>query len=165
MSNPTKSYHGSTVYKPKWNTPYDVKNFISELTRGETLNVCSGRSPLGDVKVDVDGDLTPDVRADLHNLPFADCSFSTVYVDPPFAKYDYPNGYWPREVWRVTDRRLILESPGKRVTLPHSTKQWYILEPNPGSSQQAVRHIQVFDRQATRLSDFTPHPHAGEGSQ
>ena len=147
MSNPASSYHGSRKWQANWADPVDVKQWMdAELFEGETLNVCCGQNYAGDVRVDIDPKHDPDVCADIHDLPFDDGDFDTVYVDPPFSLYAYPDGYWPPEVWRIANKRLILNCPGKRVNLPHSEKSWYILEPNPGSSLMSVAHLQVFDR-------------------
>lgn len=153
--NPDKDYHGSRMYRPEWETPHDIRNFLSSnLFEGRVLNVCSGPSPLGDVRVDVDERHDPDVVADIHNLPFEDNAFETVYVDPPFSLYAYPDGYWPREVWRVAKDKLILESPGKRVTLPRTNKSWFLAEPNPGASLMAVKLFQVFERAGQPLDTW-----------
>ena len=153
--NPDKDYHGSKMYGPEWETPHDIRNFLtSRVFEGRVLNVCSGPSPLGDTRVDIDESHNPDVVADLHNLPFDDNEFDTVYVDPPYSLYAYPHGYWPREAWRVASKRLVLESPGKRVTLPRTNKSWYLAEPKPGASLMAVKLFQVFDRDGVDLEEF-----------
>lgn len=161
--NPTKDYHGSNLYRPEWETPHDIRNWLSsDVFTGRVLNVCSGPSPLGDVRVDVDPSHDPDVAADLHSLPFADGSFDTVYVDPPYTLYSFRNGYWPREAWRVASDRLVLECPGKRVTLPRTTKSWFLAEPRPGSSLLAVKLFQVFDRDGVDLASYSEEAIAGD---
>lgn len=153
--NPAKDYHGSALYRPEWETPHDIRNWLSSsLFVGEVLNVCSGPSPLGDVRVDADRSHSPDVVGDVHDLPFPERSFDTVYVDPPYSLYSFPHGYWPHEAWRVAKERLILESPGKRVTIPRTHKSWYLAEPKPGSSLMAVKLFQVFDRDGIDLAAY-----------
>jgi hypothetical protein len=153
--NPAKDYHGSDLYRPEWETPHDIRNWLaSSVFTGTVLNVCSGPSPLGDVRVDVDSSPDPDVVANLHDLPFPAGAFDTVYVDPPYSLYAYPHGYWPKEAWRVARERLVLESPGKRVTLPRTDKSWYLAEPRPGASLMAVKLFQVFDRDGASLESF-----------
>jgi 16S rRNA G966 N2-methylase RsmD len=90
----------------------------------------------------------------MHDLPFEDGKFETVYVDPPFAEFSFSSGFWPSEAWRVADERLVLECPGKRVHLPRTEKSWYLAEPNPGSSLMAVKLFQVFDRAGQLLESF-----------
>mgnify|MGYP000692204783 CR=1 FL=1 len=146
MTNPNKDYHGSTMYVPEWSTPHDLRNWMDrQLFEGEVLNVCAGKSPLGNVTVDVDAEHDPDVVADVRDLPFKTNAFDTVYVDPPYSLYSFQGGYWPREALRVARKRLVLQCPGKRVTLPRTAKKWYLAEPKPGSSSMAVKLFQVFE--------------------
>lgn len=144
----TAKYQGSHKWRAEWADPTDVRHWIDrELLEGYSANVCCGQSFIGDVRVDVDPDHDPDVVADVHNLPFSDGEFDTVYVDPPFSLYDYSDGYWPREVWRITSRRLILNGTPKRVTLPRvGSKEWYVMEPKAGSPSMSISWLQVFER-------------------
>jgi 16S rRNA G966 N2-methylase RsmD len=141
-------YHGSNKWRASWADPPDVKAWLDrELMEGYTANICCGKSYIGDVRVDVDPENDPDVIADVHNLPFADCTFDTVYVDPPFSLYGYQDGYWPREAWRITRKRLILTCPLKRVNLPRAAnKAWWVIEPKAGSPVMSPSTMQVFER-------------------
>lgn len=50
------------------------------------VHVCSGKSTLGDIRIDIDEDCG-NVRASAFSLPFADESVPTIVSDPP---YDWP---------------------------------------------------------------------------
>lgn len=73
-----------TRYVEAFSWPGTVERFLVEIIR-ETplLNVCSGRTCFGDVRVDK---YHPDaqVKADWCQLPFAPDSFGAVFADPPW---------------------------------------------------------------------------------
>lgn len=72
-----------TRYIPAFSWTTDIEKFITELvTERPLLNVCAGRSPLGDVKVDRYE--AADVQADMTRLPFDNDSFAAVFSDPPW---------------------------------------------------------------------------------
>jgi len=52
--------------------------------RGKSLNICSGLSDLGDIKLDIDPRSPAVQKADMENLPFADETFDVVLSDPPW---------------------------------------------------------------------------------
>lgn len=152
------TYNGSEKYRPGWSDPVDVQRWIhDELCKGETLVFPSGRSTIGGVQADVDPDLDPDIVADLHNPleVFDEQSFDTVYCDPPYSFYSEPHTDWLRPLWRVARERLILQTPRQRVGIPHSKKDWFVVEPKPGSPQTNVWLFQVFDRVDGQLSEWS----------
>lgn len=153
------TYNGSTVYRPTWADPMDIQRWLErELFVGETLNFPCGSSTVGDVRADVDEDLGPDVVADLWEAleVFGEQSFDTVYCDPPYKFFgSYEGGYFPRDLWKIARKRLILQTPRCRVTLKQARKSWYVLEPKPGSPQTNVWLFQVFDRADESLEAFT----------
>ena len=67
-----------------WAWPPDVREWVEEHIDGYTLNICAGRSRIGDVKVDMDPRLDPDVVADMNDLPFEHGTFDSVVSDPPW---------------------------------------------------------------------------------
>jgi hypothetical protein len=73
--------HVYTVNKILW--PKEVEDFLSTKLVGHTLHACCGKSQLGDVRLDL-YEPKVDVTADAARLPFADNSFDTVQVDPPY---------------------------------------------------------------------------------
>ena len=100
-------------YRKQWRFPPLVEIKLAEYLHSPSLHVCSGQSPLGDVKVDLEVQLGPDVRGDMLHLPFKDESFQTVLIDPPwhFANHLRPKLLWElRRVLRVGGQ-LILDCP------------------------------------------------------
>lgn len=146
---------GSKKFRPGWADPPDVQRWLDrELFVGETLNFPCGASQIGDVRADVDSEMSPDVVADLYNIPFQEGEFDTVYCDPPFSEYGFRDGYWVPDVWALADKRLILQTPPGRIQIPRCEKQWWICEPNPGSGQTGIQLFQVFDRPGITLEDY-----------
>jgi len=73
------------------------------------IHLFSGNSTLG-FKIDIKEEVSPDLVADVHKLPFADNSFDGGMADPPYTKefaktlYGtvYPRWYeWSKELSRV----------------------------------------------------------------
>jgi hypothetical protein len=87
-----------------WRQPEDVDRWIREQVEDRyTLNLCAGKSPIGDVKVDADPQQAGAIPADMRNLPFEDNSFEGTVLDPPWKM-----GYYKRqkpffEAVRVTE--------------------------------------------------------------
>lgn len=84
------------TFKASWKQPEDVDRYLRERTEAPSVNVCAGKSPLGDVKLDADRDLSPDVLADMERLPLRDASFETVLFDPPWKLnyFDRQRGFF-----------------------------------------------------------------------
>jgi ubiquinone/menaquinone biosynthesis C-methylase UbiE len=72
--------------QPVWIWPEKVRQEISSYMfgRGTSLNICSGLSDLGDIKVDIDPKNASIQKADMNKLPFADETFDVVLSDPPW---------------------------------------------------------------------------------
>lgn len=69
-----------------WVWPEKIRKELSAYMfgRGYSLNICSGLSDLGDVKIDLDPKDPGIQKADMNNLPFADETFDVVLSDPPW---------------------------------------------------------------------------------
>jgi len=65
-----------------WNE--SVEEFVKTKIRGYSLNVCAGKSPLGNVKIDLDPKCREVIKGDMRMLPYPDNSFDTVIEDPPW---------------------------------------------------------------------------------
>lgn len=73
-------------FRPAWKFPPGIQRQVEAVLvecPGPILNVCSGASRLGDVRVDIVHPAA-DVQADARALPFPDESFGTVFIDPPY---------------------------------------------------------------------------------
>lgn len=69
-----------------WVWPKKISDEIRKYIfgKGKTLNICSGMSDLGDVKVDLDPK-RPEIRKmNMESLKFPDESFDVVISDPPW---------------------------------------------------------------------------------
>ena len=65
-----------------WNK--SVQDFIADKMKGYSLNVCAGKSKLGDVKIDLDPTDRSVIKGEMKNLPFDDETFDTICSDPPW---------------------------------------------------------------------------------
>jgi len=74
----------NTILQECWIWNNDVDLFVRNLIKGKSLNVCAGKSKLGDVKIDLDPTDKSIMKGDMRYLPFDNCSFDTVIQDPPW---------------------------------------------------------------------------------
>ena len=99
--------HLYTVKKVLW--PEEVSDVIQSLLIPRSLHVCSGLSPLGDVRLDSDPINKPDVVADATEIPFDDESFESVLCDPPYNGQFQWNHNLLKELSRVASKRIIFQ--------------------------------------------------------
>jgi hypothetical protein len=89
--------------------PEPVQSVVQSLLIPVSLHVCSGHSLLGDIRVDADRAVSPDVVCDAARLPFADQSFDSVLCDPPYNGRFQWNHDMLSELSRVARRRIIFQ--------------------------------------------------------
>jgi len=82
------------ILKESWIWNRTVEDFIKEEIEGYSVNICAGKSELGNVKVDLDPQDKSIIKADMIDLPFDNCTFDTVIQDPPW-KIGYYNRMKP----------------------------------------------------------------------
>jgi len=101
--------HLYTVNKVLW--PESIESFLPSLFVGKTLHVCSGKSMLGDVRVDLDPSNSPDIICDASDMRefFEDNSFETVLCDPPYnGKFQW-NHNLLSELSRIASKRIVFQ--------------------------------------------------------
>lgn len=100
--------HAYRVGKVLW--PATVEDWIESKLIGTTVHICCGRSQLGDVRVDIDPEVFPDIVADAANLHMiADQSFDTVVCDPPYnGKFRWMHDML-NELHRIAKHRIIFQ--------------------------------------------------------
>jgi len=133
---------GYKKHRPEWTDGEPVRKVVRQELEGTVLNFPAGRSPIGDVRADVDESVNPDVMADLEQNPFGRNSFDTVYCDPPYGMY-WNDQSFIRDLWNVAREKLILQTPSVRVHIPETHKEYILIEPKPGSSQRFVKMLQI----------------------
>ena len=84
----------SEVLQDCWIWDKSVNEFVADRVKGYSLNVCAGKSPIGDVKIDLDPVDKSILKGDMRCLPFDDNTFDTVIQDPPWKI-----GYYNRMFW------------------------------------------------------------------
>jgi len=97
-------------YKINWSWNRKTDFWLLRHCIGRTLNVCCGRSKIGDLRIDIDPSLEPDMIGDVMDLPFRPGTFGTVICDPPFSLYN--RFKWIYRLADLAERRLILSAPG-----------------------------------------------------
>lgn len=89
--------------------PHSVESVLRGLLIPTSLHVCSGHSQLGDIRLDSDRAISPDIVGDAARLPFADQSFNSVLCDPPYNGRFQWNHDVLSELSRVARRRIIFQ--------------------------------------------------------
>lgn len=100
--------HIYTVSKVLW--PEAIEQFLATLFVGHTLHVCSGKSRLGDVRLDLHAE-DVDIRCDAANMRdfVRDGEFETVLCDPPYNGIFQWNHDLLAELARVASKRIIFQ--------------------------------------------------------
>lgn len=140
--------HVYKVTKLLW--PEAVHEHIRELCIGTTLHVCCGMSDIGDVRLDL---FQPniDVRASMDRLPFADKSFNTVLIDPPYNSKLQIMHDMLSELRRIANKRIIIQhwfSPVNRFGYYRKDHQFQLVELfawSPKTYFGRMQIISVFD--------------------
>jgi hypothetical protein len=98
--------HIYTVSKLLW--PKEVEEFLSTQIIGFTLHICCGKSKLGDIRLDLyEPDV--DIKGCMTRLPFANETFDTVCIDPPYnSKFQIMHDMLS-ELCRVSRGRIIFQ--------------------------------------------------------
>lgn len=98
--------HLYIVKKVLW--PDAIEEFLQTLFVGKTLHVCSGKSKLGDIRLDL-YEQEVDIKADAVNMPINDNEYDTVLCDPPYnGKFQW-NHDLLAELSRVAKTRIIFQ--------------------------------------------------------
>lgn len=80
----------------------EIEDFVKERIKGYTLNVPCGKSKLGDVRLDLDPNLSMREAYDFFkdNLPYEHNTFDTVISDPPWKIGHY---FRPKLFFRLVE--------------------------------------------------------------
>lgn len=150
--------HPYTVTKVLW--PEDVEQAIADLIIPSCLHVCSGLSALGDVRLDLDATVKPNILGDASRLPCKDQSFTTVLADPPYNGRFQWNHDLLSELCRVATWRIIFQhwflpiNPIGQYKKLHAFHLTGVYLWQPRTYFGRVQVISVLDR----LARSTPHP-------
>lgn len=74
----------NTLLQPCWVWNHTVERFVRDKVKGYSINICAGKSSIGDVKIDLDPQNTSVIKGDMKSLPYEDKTFDTVIQDPPW---------------------------------------------------------------------------------
>jgi hypothetical protein len=108
----------SESYRPAWRFPAMIEQEIRKWIISPSLHVCSGRSSIGDVKLDLYE--RADVNAAMRYLPFRPAYFASVVWDPPYAMHR-------RQTMPVLiELRGILRPAGRLISLHYFDPSNYL---------------------------------------
>jgi hypothetical protein len=97
-----------TVSKVLW--PYEIESFLATLFIGKVVHVCSGKSMLGDTRVDLNEE-TADIKCDAADMRgyIKDKEYETSLCDPPYNGKMQWNHDLLSELSRITKSRIIFQ--------------------------------------------------------
>ena len=72
------------IIKDSWVWNGTVEEFVKSRMKGYSLNICAGKSKLGNVRIDLDPYDKSVIRGNMINLPCENNLFDTVIQDPPW---------------------------------------------------------------------------------
>ena len=130
--NVTKQPKGN-VFHPQWMHSDYLEYWLSNFTiDGSLLNVCSGQSMLGQVRVDIDPESNRTMHGDLFNIKklFKPNSFDYIYCDPPFRIYTAGDNRfnWQFDLFSLCRIALITKRPKVTVNMPSVYHSYKIFE-------------------------------------
>ena len=102
------------ILKANWIHPPEIDEWLRKMCIGRTLNVCCGKSKIGDVRLDI----LPYPKSnatevgDLFRVKDKQgaMAFDTVICDPPFEYYFHGRN-WLLQLSDVARKRLLLSAP------------------------------------------------------
>jgi len=145
-----------TMFREAWMWSEAEEKLYSSLCVGRTLHLFSGRSLLGDVRVDIDSPVaTHKIDLSEGKLPFNDMEFDTVIADPPWAG---PKNWskWinlMHEIVRVCRKRVIFIL-GNLIYLlpkPFELKKIYVVK----KISPQVKLVYVWERSEAPVNSYT----------
>ena len=137
-----------TMFKPAWLWSKQEERLYAKLCKGRVLHLFSGRSLLGEIRIDID---TPEatMKIDLSKgkLPFEDLEFDTIIADPPWTGPKTWDNWinLMHEVVRVARKRIVFILGNLFYFLPKPFKLTKIYVVKRISPQ--VKLVYVWDRQ------------------
>lgn len=149
--------HPYTVTALLWDNT--VASWISSRLLGKTLHVCCGKSAMGDCRVDLHEE-GANVLADATRLPFANKSWDTVLIDPPYNGEFQWNHDMLSELSRVARQRIIFQhwfipvDNNSRFKKSHSFQLSEVAVWQPRTYFGRVQVISVLDCVQVSLFDF-----------
>lgn len=145
--------HLYTVKKVLWSE--SIEEYLATLFIGKTIHVCCGLSLLGDVRLDLDPEVKPDIICDAANMRefVKDDEFETVLCDPPYnGKFQW-NHDLLSELPRIASQRIIFQHwfiPANKNGLYKKAQEKFCLTETDVWQGQAyfgrAQIISVFDR-------------------
>jgi hypothetical protein len=89
-----------------------MDNFIRSQVKGSSLEVCCGKSRIGDKTLDIDPAHKPDILADMEGINkfVSPHSFDTVIWDPPFTWYYKLSRFTKtlKKICSIANKRIIM---------------------------------------------------------
>ncbi len=140
------------VLQGNWIHNATVEAWLRKMKIGRTLNICSGMSQVGDVRLDVAEGTNRTAYGDLFNLDLEPLSFDTVICDPPFSYYN--RFEWVGKLASIAKKRLLLSVDRTIVRLPRAawTPRFFGFQMQKSATDSYLRIYYCFDRNNITLT-------------
>ena len=106
------------LYRKNWSLSNGegANEHIAKFCKGSILNVFCGKSKLGDLRLDLEPTVEPDLVMDCVNgFTIPKYSYDTVVMDPPFSYYN--RFKWILNISDCARKRLIVSVPHMMIRL------------------------------------------------
>ncbi|MDE1867914.1 MAG: hypothetical protein KGI08_09435 [Thaumarchaeota archaeon] len=115
---------------------YWLRDFARSMQCQSILNVCSGYSTFGNVRVDISPESNRTFEGDMFKLLeyFPPNSFDLVYCDPDYKNYTDPNilqlyrNSWQYDLMKIAKKILITKRPKVNINMPSKWHDYVIAE-------------------------------------
>ena len=129
------------ILKTTWIHSDYLEQWLIEFVKdGSCLNVCCGKSNVGNKRLDINLDSNATEYGDLFKLDYPENSFDYVYCDPPFNYYVTGDNRfrWQQELFKICKKALITRRPKTTINL-NSKNHYYIIAEDTKPSLSLLR--------------------------
>ena len=140
------------IYKVQWSHNEGTELWLKTLMKGFSLNICCGKSKLGDIRADIKREMKPDVLCDVHNLPFRLNSFDTVFCDPPFSLFN--RFKWVYRLSQLARKRFIICHPQINILIKKRIWKKSIYATGQRPYGLFLKLYSVFDRKDEMITKY-----------
>ena len=134
----------SHVLKVNWVHTSETEEWLRSMVIGSSLNMCSGMSKVGDVRIDRYEGTNRTRGGDLFKMDILPQSFDTVICDPPFEFYNRFD--WILRLADIARKRLLISPDRTNIRLKGFRPSLYAF-----TDKMYLRLYYCFDREQNLL--------------
>lgn len=152
---PKTTFIKGKVIPVEWiHSSYLESWLLKRIGNDTCLNVCSGESMVGNVRLDIREDSARTEPGDLFDLHYPEGSFDWVYCDPPFNFYVTGDNRfrWQLDLFKICKKGLITRRPKVSLRIPGNPRHEYFIAEDHRLNLTLIR-IDYKDKTQTRIQE------------